>query len=129
MSLFIKSGNFAIGVGHKYEGMIIYNYDLHTGELLSNDELIERFNFTRESVLTKIQKHYDIALSDECDFIDLSEEENIGCHGRLDNFIEKFNEEPIFIDENENLTIMINQYLKNKEIYLTTYYEFNLAAH
>ena len=126
LSVIVKEGTFHTGSGHKYNGPLIYNYDLVAGELMTNTELLKAYQITEGEVLQKIQKHYDevesLTLSD-----DLSKEENYNRHGNLTDFIEEISSKLLFVNSDGNLIIMIDRYLINKGYYLSTDYEFQLA--
>lgn len=130
LSIIRKYGVFL--PGSTYESyMNIYNFDLTTGELLSNQEILDIYHLSLDDIINYFENYYESIGSQPCrqgeiTIDDLPIEVSQHCHGftRKNANVENLQ---IFIDENENLIIMNRHSTANEDRYLSTSFKYNFG--
>lgn len=130
LSIIRKYGVFL--PGSTYESyMNIYNFDLTTGKLLSNQEILDIYHLSLDDIINYFENYYESIGSQPCiqgelTYDDLPIEVSQHCHGftrknaNVDNL-------QMFIDENENLIIMNRHSTANEDRYLSTSFKYNFG--
>lgn len=130
LSIIRKYGDFL--PGSTYESyMNIYNFELTTGKLLSNQEILDIYHLSLDDIINYFENYYESIGSQPCmqeklTFDDLPIEVSQNCHG----FTRKnanVDDLQMFIDENENLIIMNGHVTANEDRYLSTEFKYNFG--
>lgn len=129
LSVIRKYGDFLPGSDYRSQ-RYIYNFNLDTGELLSNQDILDIYHLSVDDIVVYLEDYYDSIESQPCiqegkDYYDLPEEIRTSCHSQLDyDDAEKID---LFIDENENLIVMHSRVLDNGNDYLSTSFKYNFG--
>lgn len=130
LSIIRKYGVFL--PGSTYESyMNIYNFDLTTGKLLNNQEILDIYHLSLDDIINYFENYYESIGSQPCKqgeltIDDLPIEVSQHCHGftRENANVENLQ---MFIDENENLIIMNRHSTANEDRYLSTAFKYNFG--